>query len=58
MVPVIGQANLAFLLIFKLPDYFTHLYTTVATNSEANQIAIFLRKSKDSTSHSNTIAYL
>lgn len=27
-----------------------------ATNSEANQIAIFLRKSKDSTSHSNNAA--
>lgn len=44
MVTVIGQSNFAFLLIFKLPNYFTHLYTRVemsATDSEANQIAFF-----------------
>lgn len=61
MATVIGYSYLAFRLIFKLPNYFIHLYTTVeisATNSKANQIAIFLRKSNDLTSHSNNIAYL
>ena len=40
---------------------FSNLYTRVemsATNSGANKIAIFLRKSKASTSHSNNTAYM